>query len=170
MRVLAVDVGTSSVRAHVFGPTAAERGKPARHDYLGESDPEKLVRIVRRTIRAAGGTREVDAVGASCFGHSLVAVDRRGEPLTPILGWRDLDSATHAERLARELDARAVHARTGCHIHTSYWPAKLAWLAAEQRQGFRRARFVTFADYLYGRLLPREPSVSLSLASSTGLL
>jgi gluconokinase len=169
-RVLALDIGTSSVRAHVFGPTASERGRPARHDYAGESDAAKLLRLVRKAVREAGGARSVDAVGASCFGHSLVAVDRDGEPLTPILGWRDTRSADAADWLARMVDPDAVHARTGCYVHTSFWPAKLAWLAEERPRLFRRARFVSFADYLYARLLKREVPTSLSLASATGLL
>jgi gluconokinase len=169
-RVLALDVGTSSVRAHVFGPAAAERGQPARHDYPGETDPAKLLRFVRRAIREAGGARDVDAVGASCFGHSLLALDRAGEPLTPVLGWRDTRSADAADRLARELDPAAVHRRTGCFVHSSFWPAKLAWLAEEQPRLFRRARFASFADYLYAKLLKQEVPASLSLASGTGLL
>jgi gluconokinase len=169
-RILALDVGTSSVRAHVFGPTAAERGRPARHEYPGETDPRKILRLVRRTIREAGGGRDVDAVGASCFGHSLVALGRDGDPLTPILGWRDTRSADAADWLARAVDPEAVLARTGCHLHTSYWPAKLAWLAKDQPRVFRRARFVSFADYLYAQLLGTEVPTSLSLASGTGLL
>jgi gluconokinase len=170
VRVLAIDVGTSSVRAHVFGPTAAERGRPARHEYPGETEPAKVLRLVQRAVDGTGGTRDVDAVGMSCFGHSLLAVDRRGEPLTPILGWRDTRAADAAEWLARVVDTDAVHARTGCHLHTSYWPAKLAWLATEQPRLFRRARFVSFAEYACSRLLKREVGSSLSLASGTGLL
>jgi gluconokinase len=168
VRVLALDVGTSSVRAQVFGPAAAER-KPARIDYAGEIDPDTLVRAVRKAIRDSGAAK-VDARGASCFGHSLVAVGRDGEPLTPVLGWRDTRSAAAAEWLARAVDPGAVHARTGCHVHTSYWPAKLVWLAQEHPRLFRRARFASFADYLYGRLLRTEPTASVSLASGTGLL
>jgi gluconokinase len=171
VRVLALDVGTSSVRAHVFGPTATERGQPARYDYPGETDPQKLLRLVRRAIRDAGGTKGVDAVGASCFGHSLLALGRDGEPLTPVLGWRDTRSADAADRLAREVDPEAVHGRTGCFVHSSFWPAKLAWLSAEEPRLFRRAaRFASFADYLYGKLLKRAVPTSLSLASGTGLL
>jgi gluconokinase len=170
LRVLALDVGTSSVRAHVFGPAAAERGRPARHDYPGETDPQKLLRLVRRVIRETGGAEGVDAVGASCFGHSLLALDRDGEPLTPVLGWRDTRSADAADRLAREVDPKAVHRRTGCFVHSSFWPAKLAWLAEEQPRLFRRARFASFADYLYAQLLKRDVPTSLSLASGTGLL
>jgi gluconokinase len=122
-------------------------------------------------VDEAVGGDDYDAVGVSCFGHSLVALDERGRPLTPILGWRDTRSADAAAWLARRLDTDAVHARTGCHIHTSYWPAKLAWLAQEDPETFRSARrFVSFCDYLYSEVLGHEVSSSLSMASSTGLL
>jgi gluconokinase len=169
-KVLAVDIGTSSVRAQIFDAEAAERG-PARRSYPGESNPLRVLELVREAIDEAVRGEEYDAVGASCFGHSLLPIDEHGLPLTEILGWRDTRSADAAEWLARRVDADAVHARTGCHIHTSYWPAKLAWLAAEEPDVFRSARrFVSFCDFLYTELLGREPTASLSMASASGML
>jgi gluconokinase len=170
-RVLALDVGTSSVRARVFGADAHEEGEPARRDYAGESDPDTIVRLTREAV-AEAGCEDVAAVSASCFGHSLLALDPHGRPLTPILGWRDTRSAAAAEWLARRLDGAAVHARTGCPVHTSFWAAKLAWLAEDDPALFRRTRrFVSFADYLYMQLLGEDDvPVSMSLASGTGLL
>jgi gluconokinase len=168
-RVLGIDVGTSSVRAQIFDGGAEER-EPARRDYPGENDPGRVVELVREAIDEAVAGRDYDAVGGSCFGHSLLAVDDRGRPLTPILGWRDTRSADAAEQLARRLDPEAVHVRTGCHIHTSYWPAKLAWLAAEEPAVFTSARrFVSFCDYLYAALLGREVPTSMSIASAAGM-
>jgi len=167
-RVLALDVGSSSVRAQVFD----ERGEPADEASqlkYGGSDPDEIVRLVREAI--AGRDEDVDAVGASCFGHSLLAIDGEGRPLTPILGWRDTRSASAADWLARRLDEEEVQARTGCHIHTSFWPAKLAWLAEAEPETFRRAsHFVSFCDYLYAQLHDCEPACSTSIASGTGLL
>jgi gluconokinase len=169
--VLALDVGTSSVRAHVFGETAEEQDEPARRDYAGENDPDRILARTREAIEEAGGTKGVDAVGASCFGHSLLALDERGRPLTPILSWRDTRSADAADWLLARLDNAAVHARTGCQIHTSYWPAKLAWLAREEPDVFRSASsFVSFCDYLYAQLLGREVSAGISMACATGLV
>src|SRR4029450_13029839 len=169
-QVLALDVGTSSVRAGRFDASATEDGKPAKRQYVGEADPDPLVAAVREVLDEAGGPTP-DAIGASCFGHSLVALDNKGRPLTPVLGWRDRRSADAADQLARHGDDAAVPARTGCHIHTSYWPAKLAWLAGEQPETFRAARrFASFCDYLYLQLLGREVPASLSIASATGLL
>ena len=113
----------------------------------------------------------MEGVGTSCFGHSLLALDRQGRPLTPVLSWRDTRSADAADSLLRRVDGDAVHARTGCQIHTSYWPAKLAWLAQEQPDVFRSAtRFVSFCDYLYEQLLGREVAAGISMASATGLV
>ncbi len=168
-RILAVDVGSSSVRAQIFDADAQER-EAARRGYPDENDPARVLELVREAVDEAVGGKEYDAVGGSCFGHSLLALDDRGRPLTPILGWRDTRSADSAEWLARRVDAEAVHARTGCHIHTSYWPAKLAWLAAEQPDVFRSARrFVSFSDFLYAELLGRAVPASTSMASASGL-
>jgi gluconokinase len=170
-QVLALDIGTSSARAHRFDGSATEGEEPAKRRYVGETDPERVLAAARHVIDEAGGADGVDAVGASCFGHSLLPLDDAGRPLTPILGWRDTRSADAADWLARRLDDAAVHARTGCHIHTSYWPAKLAWLAQAQPEIFRGARrFVSFCDYLYAQLIGREVPASLSMASATGLL
>jgi gluconokinase len=157
--VLALDVGSSSVRAQRFD----ERAEPAgelRQERYDTVDAAEVARLVRDVL----GGEEPD--GTSCFAHSLVAVDERWRPLTPILGWRDTRSAGAAEWLRRRLDPGEVHARTGAYLHPSFWSAKLAWLAQEEPETFRRAaHFVSFAEFLGG-----SPESSLSLASSSGLL
>jgi gluconokinase len=168
-RVLALDIGSSSVRAQLVDERSDPVDDARKLDYSG-TDPDEMVEFVREAI--GGRDAEADAVGASCFGHSLLAVGADGKPLTPILGWRDTRSAHAADWLARRLDPAEVQARTGCHIHTSYWPAKLAWLAEADPEVFRTARrFVSFADYLSAQLLGLDdPPCSVSLASGTGLL
>jgi len=159
LSILALDVGSSSVRAQRFD----ERGEPCgelRQERYATDDANEVAAAVRQVL--AG--EEADAT--SCFAHSLVAVDANWNALTPILGWRDTRSAGAAEWLARRLDAEAVHARTGAFLHPSYWTAKLAWLAESEPDVFRSAAwFVSFADFLHG-----GPETSLSMASSSGLL
>jgi gluconokinase len=163
-RVLAIDVGSSSARAQLFDERAEPVGQLAQAKYAGERDPLRLVELARGVIGEAGSG---EWVGISCFGHSLVGLGSDDRPVTPILDWRDVRSAAAAERLLEQLDGAAVHARTGCHLHPSYWPAKLAWLAEEEPDVFAAAeRFVGVQE-----LLPeREPTMSLSQASATGLL
>jgi len=157
--VLALDVGSSSVRAQRFDEHAEPAGELRQEQYETD-DPAAVAASIRKVL----ADDEPDAT--SCFAHSLVAVDSDWNALTPILGWRDTRSAGAAERLARRLDTDAVHARTGAFLHPSFWPAKLAWLAETEPETFRRAaRFVSFADYLRESL-----ETSLGMASTSGLL
>ncbi|HUJ55104.1 MAG TPA: FGGY-family carbohydrate kinase [Gaiellaceae bacterium] len=156
---LALDVGSSSVRAQRFDEHGSPDGK-LRQERYDTLDADEVVAAVHRVLHGH------EPAGLSCFAHSLVAVDESWNALTPILGWRDTRSAAAAEWLARQLDAEEVHARTGAFLHPSYWPAKLAWLAETEPEIFRDAAwFVSFADYLRG-----APETSLSMASSSGLL
>ena len=165
--VLAVDVGTSSARAQVFDESGEPDGERAQERYSGERDPTRLVEVTRRVVGAALGRRAVDASGLSCFGHSLVALGPGRRPLTPILDWRDARSAAQARELGRRFGREELHERTGCYPHPSFWPAKLAWLAETEPETFRSARrFAAFGE-LVG---VGETTMSLSMASSTGLL
>ncbi|HSP73456.1 MAG TPA: gluconokinase [Gaiellaceae bacterium] len=154
--ILAVDVGTSSVRA------AVDRHEEVQTPYqLGarEVGAEELAETCLEAMRRAG---DADAVAISCFWHSLVALDEDGKPLTPVLTWSDVGSAHSVPVDAFE--------RTGCPPHASYWPAKLARLRDEQPEVFERAAvFAGFGDYL-GLRLTGELRTSLSMASGTGLL
>jgi gluconokinase len=180
-RVLALDVGTSSVRARVYdgrGRALEHAEAQTRYDVThgrggaAELDPEHLAAVALaardEALREAGG--EVDAVACSVFWHSLLGLGRDGAPTTPLLIWQDTRSALQAERLAGELDAGAVHRRTGCPLHAAYWPAKLRWLREERPDAFEAtARFVSFGDHLFERLTG-ACWMSVSAASGTGLM
>ena len=175
MSVVALDVGSSSVRAAVFDETGAQVSGTAarrehRHGVGGVLDADAVVEAARAVLAESAAHAPAAApIGASCFWHSLVAVDAKGRPLTPLMTWRDVRAQPQADRLAATVDADAVHARTGCPLHASFWPAKLAWLAEAEPDVFRSAhRFVGVAELLLVRETG-ELRASLSTASATGL-
>lgn len=114
MRVLALDVGTSSVKAAVLdAATATPAGPIIKADYdldrptpdAAELPPERLWDAVVRAARKA--TQEQDAVaaiGLSVMTPVLVLLDATDQPLGPL--W------THLDRRARPA-ARAVWAEVG---------------------------------------------------------
>ena len=114
MRALALDVGTSSVKAAVLDvATAMPVGAVARVVYdldyptpdAAEIPPERLWSAVTAAGRAASeGIRGVEAVGLACLTPALVLLDRTHQPLGPI--W------THLDRRARPV-ARQVWADVG---------------------------------------------------------
>jgi len=180
--VLALDVGTSSCRATLFDVRGRRmRGRAGQVAYSAsltpeggaELDPERLLEHLCEAIDAAcasRGGRRVVGVGMSTFWHSLMGVDARGEPLTPLYLWLDARSRADAARLHGELDERAVHSRVGCMLHWSYWPAKLAWLRRIQPARFDAVRrWVSFGEFALARLTG-EAALSISMASGTGFL
>ena len=182
--VVALDVGTSSVRALVFDA----RGKPwpgaevhlpyrprVTSDGGAEVDGRRLLGLVEKAVTAVvegagGAASRIEAVGVSTFWHGLAAAADDGRLLTPLYLWSDSRSWREALELRQSLDAEAVRQRTGCLIHPSYWPARLAWLRRQDPALWaRRPRWVSIGDLLAWRLFGR-PMTSLSMASGTGLM
>ncbi len=181
MYALAIDVGSSSVRA-------------ALYDQRGTLVPESLSQIDVDLTVGAGGVVEIDAgvlrvavehaidttlqhpeaasiqtVGMTTFWHSLVVLDTQGTPLTPVLTWADTRSEPESLALRDRLDGHDVHQRTGCILHPSYLPAKILWLSKEQPDLFRRAGgFVSFAQYCTSTW-QGTTATSVSMASGSGL-
>jgi gluconokinase len=181
---LALDVGSSSVRALLFdrlGRAVVDSEEQIGHslrttaDGGADADANALFDILQRCIDGAlarSGRRsfEIAAVGASCFWHSLLGLDDRGEPATPVFMWADTRAADQAIRLRQQLDIAAIHAHTGVVPHSSFWPAKLRWLHEAQPELVSRvAHWCSFAEYADLRL-HGQARVSLSMASGTGLL
>jgi gluconokinase len=180
--ILAIDVGTSSTRAALYneagGPLEARfhrvRYEPALTPDGGvEHDPRRLLQAVATCVDAVlAGSRppEIVGVGVATFWHGLLGFDRAGQPLTPLYMWADTRSAREAALLREALDEPGLHARTGCHLHASYWPAKLRWLVRERPDEVARvARWGSFGEYLELNLFG-ETATSISMASATGLL
>ena len=178
--VIALDVGTSSARAAAYdrrgrriaGRFHSERYEPVTTPDGGmEHDPSRLLDAVSTCLDATvSRDEETLAVAVSTFWHGLCGFDGSGRVLTPVYMWADTRSAADADVLRSALDADELHARTGCALHSSYWPAKLRWLMRTDPARTRRvARWGSFGEYLELALFG-EAATSISMASATGLL
>jgi len=180
--VIALDVGTSSARAAFYD--AGGRAIPGRSHQVQyaprltrdggvEHDAERLLEAVVACLDAIHPNRppeETRAVGVATFWHGLLGFDPGGHPITPVYMWADTRSFREAQLLRSALDDEALHARTGCHLHSSYWPAKLRWLARERpTESSRVARWGSFGEFLELSLFG-EATTSVSMASGTGLI
>jgi len=178
--VLALDVGTSSVRAALY--TMAGQAIPGAAARLAhqvaylpdggvESRAETLLDCVGKAVEQCLVSRPgaVAAVGISCFWHSLLGLDGRLRPVTPVLMWPDTRSAEEVAALLLQVDGEAVRRRTGCRLHPSYPAAKLHWVARCRPRWWAAAgQWVSFGDYLWW-WLTGELAASVSMASASGL-
>lgn len=181
--ILALDVGSSSVRAIVHDARGrAVKGAGTHIPYQMDTTPDGgveidadhllgivcqcidgLIRDAQTVLRRLGG------VACCTFWHSLMGVGADGRPLTPVFSWNDTRSRDDAAALADRLDVDSVHARTGTRPHASYWPAKLCWLRRTRPDVFRRVTcWMSPGEYIHLRLFGRA-LCSVSMASGTGL-
>ena len=182
---LSLDIGTSSTRALLWDAAGREvEGAAAQVPYQMITTPdggvemasEDFVRCVGACIdmalrRAGNRADRIRAVGISTYWHSLIGLDSSGQPLTPIFSWADTRAGAAARELRERWRESAVHARTGCMIHPSYYPAKLTWLRETRPETYARVtRWASPSEFLLGQLFgDRERRVSISMASATGL-
>ncbi|HVA90405.1 MAG TPA: FGGY family carbohydrate kinase [Chloroflexota bacterium] len=188
--ILALDVGTSSVRAVLYDgrarPVEGTMAQQAHQMYETvdggvETGANQLLARVEACIdgalEQAGPLAErIAAVASDTFWHNVLGVSAGAAAVTPVYTWADTRAAAAAEALKADLDQAEMHARTGAVLHPSYLPAKLRWLQdAGPRAPLSRStrsrvrRWLSFADWLGLRFFG-ECATSVSMASGSGLL
>jgi gluconokinase len=181
--ILALDIGSSSVRAALYDRTLEAVPMPAAGKAVYrwrteggamEVDPEELfghlVRVIDDAVSAARDLgRTIAGVGIAAFWHSLLAIDRRGMPLTPLFGWGDARAAVAVPAIGEAIDAAEFRRLTGCFLHPSFPAVKLRWLVDSGASPADAACWTSFPDFAVERLTGRRRT-SLSMASATGLL
>ena len=183
-QVLALDAGTSSLRAQLWeadGRPLPEIGARARYRLWTDPGggaylkPEEVLSAVADAVgetlsRAESRGARIAAVASDTLSPTLLGVDEQGVPLTPVYTYADTRSRQAAGELRERLDSREVHERTGCPIHSSYLPSRLLWLERSRPRLFSRvSRWITLGEFLYSCFF-RTREVSYSAASWSGLL
>ncbi len=131
---------------------------------------EQVIGAIDDLMRVSGpNVDRIEFAAVSSFWHSIVGVDRNGEPTTKLFAWAETRPAQYVSQLKNALDEAKVHSRTGCPFHSSYWPAKLLWIRESFPDAYSRTvKWLSFPDFLGLKLFGNDET-SLSMASGTGL-
>ncbi len=161
--ILALDIGTSSVRAAVYDSSGEvlpktfvknERTLTATDDGGAEIDAAEAFAQIEKAIddvlkKAAKIKGEIEYVAVSSFWHSLVGIDAKGKPTTKVFGWADTRSRDYVSELRKKFNQTEIHNRTGARFHSSFWTAKLFWLRKEFPDVFKKTdKWLSFSDFV----------------------
>ena len=154
MNILALDVGTSSMRGILFD----EEGRPLHTHRVRyaprsidrthvEQDPASWTGALDEICRIISRRGQVDALTLTSQRSSVMAVDERGQALAPAIMWQDTRNAA----LVAELSAHEelIYRRCGSRPNTVYAGPKMAWIARHEPELYARAhKLCTIADLL----------------------
>jgi gluconokinase len=181
-RVLAVDIGTSSVRAMVFDRSgnviarsqlAYSTIRPA--PYFEEQDPDLVRREAYRAmaeclVQAGAMAARIGAISFSSQLYGVIALDKDDKPLTRNILWSDGRAEPQAEAMKASHGDRWLYPDTGCPMNSIFPLAKIAWLRESCPSTFSAVhRFVSIKEYVVAPLIG-EWVIDHSMASATGLL
>lgn len=176
--ILGIDIGTGSVKAvavnsHGESVDEDQRSYGISAPKLGyhEQDPEEIwsafIAVCKGIIKKMDA--QPMAVSLSSAMHSLIPVNEKGDPLTPMMTWADNRSAEIATRLRTTKEGVDIYKATGTPLHAMSPLCKIIWLRENEPALFQKVyKFISIKEYIWHKLFA-EFVIDHSIASSTGL-
>lgn len=180
---IGIDQGSSSTKALVVDDVgsslfAARRdlSPPFRQGPRVEQDPGEILRSVSEVLEecmrhALSRSIKVLGAGLSCQRSSCLLWDgTTGEPLSPVLSWRDTRGGALIDRLGAQ--RARIFRSTGLPLTPYYSASKLRWLRDHVPAGRRPdAVFGTLSSHLVQRLTQAgQPTIDHTNAARTQLM
>ncbi|MFL1695868.1 gluconokinase [Weissella kandleri] len=181
---IGVDIGTTSTKTIIYSENAEILGTATEYYPLitdrpdkAEENPDTIFQAVLTSIKKVvlqinPKDHPIKAVSFSVQQHSLMAVDKNGEPLTNILTWADNRSEKIVANLKKQHPefAKTLFQRTGVPTHPMAPIFKLVWLRETTPEIFKKtAYWLGIKEYIFYKLFNRYIT-DYSVASSTGFL
>jgi len=176
--LIGIDIGTSSAKAVAFstkGSFLLKKSVPypieSPRQEFKEQNCELLFEAVLTTLKEVVQAMDGKLLGISFSSvlHSIIAVDKKGKPLTNCLIWADNRSCAYASELKGTELGKAIYKKTGTPIHPMTPLCKISWIRDHQPDTFRRTvKFISIKEYILFRLFGVF-RVDFSVASATAL-
>ena len=143
--LLAIDIGTSSVRVHLMngeGSLLRSSARPVQvamgQDGRAEVDPRQIwleVCLLLREVLKGIPPKKIEAVGlASALGY--IFVDPEGAPLSPALLWMDRRAVPEVREISSRINPERLYQITGRGLDPEIFLAKLLWFRRHEPQIF----------------------------------
>ena len=178
--ILAVDLGTSSIKAALFNESGAPAAVSSREYSLLTPSPlvveveaetywRAFKRAVKDVLQLSGvDPKHICAIGISAQGETLIPVDIQGTSLRNPIVWMDNRAENEARHLAGVFDDQTVYEITGQVSIVPTWPAaKILWIKENEPEVFRKThKFLLIEDYFIYRMTGEYVSEGSLLCST----
>lgn len=181
--IVTIELGTNAVRVYAFDLNGNTIGSlkgycPTFHsepDY-SEQDPDQIfitmLYVLKNLLNDVLHPKRYK-VSCICFSssmHSVLAVDKRGNPMGNAITWADNRANKEAAELKNSSLGKKIYNATGTPLHPMSPLAKIAWIKNNEYEKFKQvSKFLSIKGYILQQLTG-EYMVDYSIASATGLL
>ncbi len=179
--LIGVDIGTTSTKSIAFDMegnvlTKCNIEYPLYnpHPSWSEQNPEEIFRAVLNGIKHAVQENDIKnnkllGISFSSAMHSVIAIDKAGNPLTNCIIWADTRSNKYSDELKNSDIGQEIYMRTGTPIHPMSPLCKLCWLRDNAKDVFNNTeKFISIKEYVFYKLF-NQYIVDYSIASATGI-
>ncbi|MFW5736617.1 MAG: gluconokinase [Halanaerobium sp.] len=170
-----LDIGTDGARIDVVTEDLVLKYENSIHYELfspqqgwAEQDPDQIFQVVSTLLAEVVekfGQEDLYIIFCSVM-HSIMAVDQKGNKLSNLIIWADSRAEAYRDKLSKKYDPDLFYSRTGCPLHSSYWPAKIKWL--QENIAGKIDKFVSIKEYIIFKLTGKWKT-DYSLVSTSGI-
>ena len=181
--IITIEIGTNAVRVYAFDLNGNILGSlkgycPTFHsepDY-SEQDPDQIfitmLHVLKNLLNDLIHPQKYKVLSI-CFSgsmHSVLAVDKKGNPMGNAITWADNRAIKEAAQLKNSTLGNKIYKTTGTPLHPMSPLAKIAWIKNNRKDIFNHfSKFLSLKGYILQQLTG-EYTIDYSMASATGLL
>lgn len=184
--ILAVDIGSSAVKAGLYDaqanalvhtqasiPHQQRTAADGTHEEDAETIQHATESAIDLTLELAGDdANHIGAVGFDAMASTILGVDERHNPVTPVFTYADTRSAQEVDALQLIIDVDVAYQRTGVMQHTSYVPGRVKWIRrTDPETADRITKWTDISTFLFTRWFgSTNIPASYSVSAWSGLL
>ena len=181
--IITIELGTNAVRVYAFDLNGNIIGSlkgycPTFHsepDY-SEQDPDQIfitmLYVLKNLLNEVLHPKKYKVL-CICFSsamHSVLAVDKRGNPMGNAITWADNRANKEAAEIKNSPLGKKIYSASGTPLHPMSPLTKIAWIKNNEKEKFKQvSKFLSLKTYILQQLTG-EYVIDYSIASATGLL
>jgi len=176
--IIGIDIGTGSSKAVAMDSKGTIIGNsqffyPTESPQPGfsEQDPKVIWNAFADCIKKIVSELKSSPISISLSSamHSLLAIDKNNNAISPLITWADTRSGDIAKKIRKMPEAEKLYEATGTPIHSMTPLCKIMWLKENAAEIFQSAfKYISIKEFIWYKLF-KVYEIDHSIASATGL-